>query len=117
VILSGRAWTSKTTVSTYMSWVGYDPLGRPFRALLRFGQYPGLKPWAILFCHFMANAVRVAASPCRRVAHPSPGILTDKKNPHGLHRAGSDRVYSDSLLAVTFLDGYVVSAILVPDLH
>ncbi len=26
-------------------------------------------------------------------------------------------VQSDSLLAVTFLDGYVVSAILVPDLH
>jgi len=32
-------------------------------------------------------------------------------------RAGSVRVYPDSLLAVTFLDGYVVSPILVPDLH
>ncbi len=51
-------------------------------------------------------------------APPRHALPTPPKNTRtAFDRAGSVRVYPDSLLAVTFLDGYVVSAILVPDLH
>ena len=29
--------------------------GRPFRSNLLGAPYPGLKTWAVLFCHFMAR--------------------------------------------------------------
>jgi hypothetical protein len=34
-------------------WKKHNPLGR--QGDLRRLLYPGLKPWAILFCHFMAE--------------------------------------------------------------
>ena len=32
----------------------HNPFGRPFRANLFLETNPGLKPWAILLCHFVA---------------------------------------------------------------
>jgi hypothetical protein len=43
--------------------------------------------------------------------------LKNKKNPHGFRRAGLSLVYSDSRLAVAFLNGYVVNSVLAPDLY
>jgi hypothetical protein len=40
-----------------------------------------------------------------------------KKDPHGFRRAGLRLVYSDSRLAVAFLNGYVVNSVLAPDLY
>ena len=42
---------------------------------------------------------------------------THKKSPHGFRRAGLSLVYSDSRLAVAFLNGYVVNSVLAPDLY
>jgi hypothetical protein len=50
----------------------------------------------------------------RHVAHL---VARKKKNPHGFRRAGLSLVYSDSRLAVAFLNGYVVNSVLAPDLY
>jgi hypothetical protein len=41
----------------------YQRFGRPFRARLLVGSYPGLKPWAMLFSHFMAVSVEWELAP------------------------------------------------------
>jgi hypothetical protein len=45
------------------------PLGRHLQGDLRRLPYPRLKPWAVLSCHFMADAVSrpFALSPCRHI--------------------------------------------------
>jgi hypothetical protein len=69
-------------------------------------------------CHEMADALRAynrrfAHSPSRPFARsPAPN-----KKTRTVFTVRAPILQSNSLLAVTFLDGYVVSAILVPDLH
>lgn len=57
----------------------------------------------------MRCAPGVAFYPARLPPH--------KENPHGFRRAGLSLVYSDSRLAVAFLNGYVVNSVLAPDLY
>src|SRR5260370_30789060 len=45
---------SKTTI-LFASFLGDRPSSlAPLQGASPIGRYPGLKPWAILFCHFMA---------------------------------------------------------------
>jgi hypothetical protein len=58
--------------SHYLYVLGrYDPFRAPLSGRFFDWPYPGLKPWATLFCHFMAGPAsrRHAHSPSRRYAY------------------------------------------------